>query len=117
MPYLTIHTPLGELTIFEEDEAIVALDFGRAQALEGAPPPTPLLREAASQLQDYFDGTRTAFDLPLSPHGTAFRRSVWDALCRIPPGRPAAISTSRARSAAGHRAPSARPMAATRFRS
>ena len=86
MPYLTIHTPLGELTIFEEDEAIVALDFGRAQALEGAPPPTPLLREAASQLQDYFDGTRTAFDLPLSPHGTAFRRSVWDALCRIPPG-------------------------------
>ena len=27
-----------------------------------------------------------AFDLPLAPQGTAFRRQVWDALCRIPPG-------------------------------
>ena len=87
MPHLTIHTPLGELTIFEEDGAIVALDWGRGVAPEAATePPTPLLREAASQLQDYFDGRRTGFDLPLNPHGTEFRRKVWDALRRIPPG-------------------------------
>lgn len=87
MPYLTIHTPLGELTIFEEDGALVALDWGRAQAPDGrTEPPTPLLREAAAQLQDYFDGRRTQFDLPLNPRGTEFRRRVWDALRRIPPG-------------------------------
>jgi methylated-DNA-[protein]-cysteine S-methyltransferase len=86
MSYLTLHTPLGELTVFEADGAIVALEFGRAHAPPGLPPPSALLREAATQLQDYFDGQRTVFDLPLAPQGTAFRRQVWDALCRIPPG-------------------------------
>jgi methylated-DNA-[protein]-cysteine S-methyltransferase len=86
MSYLTLHTPLGELTVFETDGAIVALEFGRAQAPAGLPPPSALLREAAAQLQDYFDGQRTAFDLPLAPQGTPFRRQVWDALRRIPPG-------------------------------
>lgn len=86
MSYLTLHTPLGEITVFEEDGAIVALDFGRAHAPPGLPPPSPLLREAAAQLQDYFDGQRSRFDLPLAPQGTPFRRQVWDALCRIPPG-------------------------------
>ena len=38
------------------------------------------------QLQDYFDGTRATFDLKLAPHGTAFQRKVWDALCAIPAG-------------------------------
>ena len=85
MPHLTLHTPLGELTVFEADGAIVALDWGRAYG-GGNTPPTALLREAADQLHDYFDGRRTRFDLPLNPQGTAFRRKVWHALCRIPPG-------------------------------
>ena len=85
MPHITLHTPLGELTVFEDEGAIVALDWGRGYGAEPAPP-TALLRDAAAQLHDYFDGTRTAFDLPLNPQGTAFRRTVWDALCRIPPG-------------------------------
>jgi methylated-DNA-[protein]-cysteine S-methyltransferase len=38
------------------------------------------------QIQDYFDGTRASFDLPLAPHGTAFQRRVWDALRAIPCG-------------------------------
>jgi len=84
MPHLTLHTPLGELTVFEAEAAIVALDWGRASADPVAP--SALLLAAAGQLQDYFDGLRDGFDLPLNPAGTAFRRQVWDALCRIPPG-------------------------------
>ena len=87
MPHITIHTPLGELTVFEAEGAIVAVDWGRGVGPGGeAEPPTALLREAATQLQDYFDGQRTEFSLPLNPHGSAFRRKVWDALRRIPPG-------------------------------
>jgi methylated-DNA-[protein]-cysteine S-methyltransferase len=82
MPHISLHSPLGELTVFEAEGAIVAVDWGRAQPGET----TPLLREAANQLQDYFDGLRTRFDLPLAPEGTLFRRQVWEALCRIPPG-------------------------------
>ena len=48
----------------------------------------PVLVEAVRQLQEYFDGVRTAFDLPLDlAHGTPFQQSVWQALLAIPPGR------------------------------
>jgi methylated-DNA-[protein]-cysteine S-methyltransferase len=83
MPQLSLHTPLGDLTLSEEDGAIVALDWGRGRDQAE----TPLLRRARDQLQDYFDGTRTAFDLPLAPHGTDFQRRVWDALRTIPAGQ------------------------------
>ena len=82
MPQLTCLTPLGEMTLTQEDDAIVALDWGRGRDQA----PTPLLREAVAQLQDYFDGTRTTFALPLAPHGTAFQRRVWQALGEIPAG-------------------------------
>lgn len=83
MPQLSLHTPLGVLTLSEEDGAIVALDWGRGRDQEA----TPVLLRARDQLQDYFDGTRTDFDLPLAPRGTAFQRKVWDALCTIPAGQ------------------------------
>ncbi|MBL6078017.1 methylated-DNA--[protein]-cysteine S-methyltransferase [Belnapia sp. T18] len=86
MSYLTMHSPLGEITVFEEGGAILALDWGRAYGA-GNPAPTPLLREAAAQLHDYFDGKRVRFELPLAPQGSTFRQSVWAALCRIPPGQ------------------------------
>lgn len=87
MSQLSILTPLGEMTLFEADGAIVALDWGRGCPPEGGTATaTPLLREAARQLQDYFDGKPPSFDLPLAPRGTPFRHTVWDALCRIPAG-------------------------------
>ena len=47
---------------------------------------TPLIRQVAEQLQDYFAGRRTVFDLPLAEEGTPFQRRVWSALCDIPYG-------------------------------
>lgn len=84
MPHLTLHVPLGTLTVFEEEGAIVAVEWG--SAAPAAAGETALLRAARTQLQDYFDGARTVFDLPLAPRGTVFQRRVWDALRRIPPG-------------------------------
>jgi methylated-DNA-[protein]-cysteine S-methyltransferase len=82
MPQLSLHTPLGEVTISEDGGAIVALDWGRGRDQEA----TPLLREACDQLQDYFDGKRMSFNLPLAAEGSAFQKRVWAALCAIPPG-------------------------------
>lgn len=45
-----------------------------------------VLKEAAHQLQQYFDGQRTVFDLPLKWQGTAFQQAVWRGLCAIPYG-------------------------------
>jgi len=40
--------------------------------------------DAIRQLQEYFDGARVTFDIPLAPHGTEFQRRVWMALRDIP---------------------------------
>lgn len=76
-------SPIGHLAIREEDGAITAIEF-TDDAL--CPPGTPLLQEAVRQLNAYFDGTLTAFDLPLHLEGTAFRMRCWQALCTIPYG-------------------------------
>ena len=83
MPQLSLHTPVGDLTISEEAGAVVAIDWGwgRDQA------ETVLLRHAREQLHAYFDRALTAFDLPLAPAGSPYRRRVWDAFCRIPYGQ------------------------------
>lgn len=47
---------------------------------------TPLIREAAAQLEQYFDGKRKDFSLKLNPKGTEFQKKVWEALQAIPYG-------------------------------
>lgn len=84
MPQLSLHTPIGDLTLSEEDGALVALDWGWGRDQT----PTKLLTRARERLQAYFDGVRPAadFGLPLAPSGTAFQRRVWAELRRIPLG-------------------------------
>ena len=82
MPQLSLHTPMGALTVSAEGDAVVALDWGWGRDQE----PTALLREACDQLHAYLDGERTGFDLPLRPEGSAYQRRVWDALRAIPYG-------------------------------
>ena len=48
---------------------------------------TPLIKKAAAQLGEYFEGKRKNFDLPLSLHGTDFQLKVWKALQKIPYGK------------------------------
>jgi methylated-DNA-[protein]-cysteine S-methyltransferase len=79
---LSLHTPVGDLTVFEEDGAIVSLDWGWVSVQD----PSPLLREAESQLQAFLDGDLKTFDLPLAPAGTPYRQKVWRALMDIPYG-------------------------------
>jgi len=45
-----------------------------------------LLKDACSQLDEYFEGRRQKFDLALKPLGTNFQRSAWESLLRIPYG-------------------------------
>jgi methylated-DNA-[protein]-cysteine S-methyltransferase len=83
VPQRSLHSPIGDITVSEEDGAVVALDWGwgRDQA------DSALLRRAFEQLHAYFDGSLTAFDLPVAPSGTSYRQRVWQALCAIPYGQ------------------------------
>lgn len=83
-------SPVGDLTLVADDDALVAVlwpDDPPARVKLGATVEAcdhPVLTAAARQLDEYFAGTRTAFDLPLRPRGTAFQQDVWRALLAIP---------------------------------
>jgi methylated-DNA-[protein]-cysteine S-methyltransferase len=89
--YTTIETPIGDLVLAGTREALRRIVFaGDAAALqpeeEGWTESRAPFREAIRQLRAYFAGGLRAFDLPLDPEGTAFQRSVWEAMRRIPYG-------------------------------
>ena len=82
---LIISSPIGALTLVEEDGALTEVRFGeKAQGVMLKS--TELLERAARELDEYFRGERRAFTIPLNPHGTPFQKRCWDALCRIPCG-------------------------------
>lgn len=83
VPQLSLHTPVGDITVSEEAGGIVSLDWGWGRDQIS----TPLLLRARVQLDAYFDGELDRFDLPLNPSGTPYRRRVWQALCDIPFGQ------------------------------
>ncbi len=82
---LTVASPVGPLTLFEQDGAITNLLWAASDRLRNGRP-TPLLAAARGQLADYFAGRRKDFDLPLAPQGTDFQRRVWQAIGEIPHG-------------------------------
>ncbi len=86
-------SPLGILMVTEENGAITGLELSEKISKPAKRPidlaeqkNTPLIALAKSQLEEYFQGRRKAFTLPLQPVGTPFQRKVWDALCTIPYG-------------------------------
>lgn len=84
--YQHLTSPVGILTLVEEEGSLTGLLFGSLTPEDGSLKNTSLLQEAVRQLEEYFAGQRREFSLPLSPRGTAFQRQVWEALCTIPYG-------------------------------
>ncbi len=90
--FTVMPSPVGPLTLLAEEDALVGLHFD----LDPSGQPRPgwvrderRLRDAVTQLNEYFAGRRQTFDLPLAPRGTAFRQLVWKALQAIPYGETA----------------------------
>jgi methylated-DNA-[protein]-cysteine S-methyltransferase len=89
--HTVVDSPIGPLTLVAADGALAGLYMERhryrpAQETFGDRDDTPFA-EATEQLEEYFAGRRTDFDLPLAPAGTEFQRRVWDELRTIPYGQ------------------------------
>ena len=82
MPCLTIDTPTGPLSITEDSGAIIRVEWGGETGCDD----TPLLHRARTQIDEYFAGTRTEFDLPLRVQGSDFQQAVCAAMSAIPFG-------------------------------
>jgi O-6-methylguanine DNA methyltransferase len=80
-------TKIGRIQIEENGEAITKIDYVQRDIEENSEvKETVLLKEAFKQLNEYFEGKRNVFDLPLAPEGTEFQKKVWNALKEIPFG-------------------------------
>lgn len=91
----TFPTPLGHVRLRAAADAVRELAF--AAGPTGPAPRRGLLAEARDQLEAYFAGERTAFELPLAPAGTDFDLRVWAAVAAIPHGRTASYGELAAR--------------------
>lgn len=84
-------SPIGEICIEEENGKITGLfmvkEDRKERELFHEADETEVLKEAKKQLEEYFNGIRKEFCLPLNPDGTTFQRKVWEALQAIPYGQ------------------------------
>jgi len=84
------HTVIGKIGIAETDGSITNVFFEKDRLPQDVTEAeTPVLIEAAQQLNRYLIGQLQEFTLPLSPVGTPFMKSVWVELCHIPYGQTA----------------------------
>ncbi|WP_421763343.1 bifunctional transcriptional activator/DNA repair enzyme AdaA [Ekhidna sp.] len=94
-----IPTPLGPMMIGVTDEGLCLLEFTDRKMLETqlstlkkrtksemVTGKHPMIDKVSTQLNEYFDGKRKKFDIPLIAPGTDFQQKVWDALNQIPFG-------------------------------
>lgn len=88
----TMTSPIGELKLVASDDGLAAIlwenDNPRRVRLNivGEDQSHPVLVETERQLNEYFAGQRTAFDVRLDFTGTEFQKKVWQALLAIPYG-------------------------------
>lgn len=84
-------SPIGDLLLLGDGEALTGLSLPSHRQAAGPMPgwthDVGPFRPAMGQLQAYFAGERSAFDLVLAVPGTAFQRAVWQALIDIPFGQ------------------------------
>ncbi len=95
---VVMDSPVGDLTVIASDRGLRAVLWpddrpDRVPLVSTVPEPGvgldlggagAVLRAATLQLDEYFRGDRTEFDLPLDVEGTDFQQRAWHALCSIP---------------------------------
>lgn len=90
MYYTYRDTPVGKILIAGDHSSLRIISFPsgntKREVKEGWCESESPFISVITQLDEYFQGRRDRFDLPLSPEGTQFQKQVWNALLTIPFG-------------------------------
>lgn len=88
--YTTVHSPIGQLLLLSDGEALRGLYMQEGRKPATINPSwvcsTEPFADVTEQLNEYFAARRTVFDIPLALEGAPFEREVWHALEEIPYG-------------------------------
>ena len=87
---LVMSSPVGKLTLVASSKGLVAIDVrknAKQVVTEKDVSAQAILTKTKKQLEQYFAGKRTSFDVSLDLVGTEFQVQAWRALCRIPFGK------------------------------
>ena len=107
--FQSFDTPLdAPIEIYADPHGVSAIFFNLDHRERHPNRPNALTRAAVRQLQEYFDGKRKTFDLPLAPlapdsRATEYRRRVWRSLLEIPYGQTRTYSDIAKRTGGGPR--------------
>lgn len=86
-----METPLGILIIHATEQHIAEVKFSDninlSNNIRNYHSTNDITNNCKQQLEDYFSGKRTSFNLPLQAQGTKFQKQVWLALNNIPHGK------------------------------
>lgn len=87
METVYINSPLGITKIVGDEEGVAVISVSDVGTNDVSAEIPEVLKDAVSQLQEYFDKKRTHFDFKLNPKGTEFQQKVWKSLLEIPYGK------------------------------
>lgn len=85
MNSITIKTPIGYLYISETDGLLTKITY-KTQPCSNEGESTAVLMQAKQQLEEYFNGDRKTFELPLKIEGSEFTVKVLNELAKVPYG-------------------------------
>ena len=82
-----IKSPIGWIELRATETHLIMARWVAEPSAEREESVNPILQETIWQLEEYFEGKRTSFDLPLQQEGTPFQQRVWEELQLIPYGK------------------------------
>lgn len=86
--HITIKSPVGFLKITSNSHSLKSIEFKEFFS-EASKNQTAVLKLAVKQLNEYFEGARKIFDLPLAPDGTKFQKTIWKLVQKVKYGQTA----------------------------
>lgn len=88
MNKIIFKSPIGNMFITETNNELIEIGVLKGnEKMDSTYKTSSLLEEARTQMMQYFNGTRKAFNLPLKFVGTDFQKRIWNELLRIPYGK------------------------------
>lgn len=86
--WIDVPSPIGLIRVFESNGKISSINISVNRTSKAKSPSSKLLLEAKKQIEDYFDGKLSRFNLPVDlSQGTEFQQQVWKQISKISFGK------------------------------